>query len=291
MAVGLVQMSCCEDPAENLARAEQRVRHVAREGGEIVCLQELFSARYFCQTEDTAYFDLAEPLDGPTIAHMRRLAAELEIVLIVPFFERRAPGIYHNSAAVIDADGSVLGLYRKMHIPDDPQYLEKFYFTPGDLGYRAFRTRYGVVGVLICWDQWFPEAARLTALEGAEILFYPTAIGWLPDEKSTEGDAQLDAWRTVQRSHAIVNGVFVAAGNRVGHEESAAGGLEFWGSSLVCDPRGEVLAEAPTDAEDCLIVQCDRAAIEEFRRGWPFLRDRRIDSYGGMTSRFGGEGP
>ena len=289
LTVGLVQMRCCEDPADNLARAEERVRGVVQDGARIVCLQELFATRYFCQVEDSAQFDLAEPLDGPTVAHMQGVAAELETVLVVPFFEKRAPGVYHNSAAVIEADGSVCGIYRKMHIPDDPQFLEKFYFTPGDLGYRAFRTRYGVIGVLICWDQWFPEAARLTALEGVEILFYPTAIGWLPEEKQSEGAAQLDAWRTMHRSHAIANGVFVAAPNRIGLEESGAGGIDFCGSSMVCDPQGQMLAEAPTDDEASLVVTCDREAIEEFRRGWPFLRDRRVDSYGDITARFGGE--
>ena len=251
--LGLIQMACTSDPADNLARAEGFVRGVARDGARIVCLQELFASTYFCQREDASLFDLAESTEGGLVTRMRKLARELEIVLVVPFFEKRAPGLCHNSAAVIDADGTLLGLYRKMHIPDDPQYHEKFYFTPGDLGFRAFRTRYGTIGVLICWDQWFPEAARLTALEGAEVIFFPTAIGWL--------------------------------------EDSAAGGLEFWGSSFACNPQGEVLAEAAQSEEASVVVECHRSAIEEFRRGWPFLRDRRVDSYRGITARFGDGGP
>ena len=289
--LGLIQMACTSDPADNLARAEGFVRGVARDGARIVCLQELFASTYFCQREDASLFDLAESTEGGLVTRMRKLARELEIVLVVPFFEKRAPGLCHNSAAVIDADGTLLGLYRKMDIPDDPQYHEKFYFTPGDLGFRAFRTRYGTIGVLICWDQWFPEAARLTALEGAEVIFFPTAIGWLPAEKKSEGAAQLEAWRTVQRSHAVSNGLYVASINRVGFEDSAAGGLEFWGSSFACNPQGEVLAEAAQSEEASVVVECHRSAIEEFRRGWPFLRDRRVDSYRGITARFGDGGP
>jgi N-carbamoylputrescine amidase len=252
-----------------------------------VCLPELFRSQYFAQREDPALFDLAEPVPGPSTDALGKAAQQAGVVVIAPVFERRAPGLYHNSAAVIDADGRVVGIYRKMHIPDDPAYYEKFYFTPGDLGFRAFDTRVGRIGTLVCWDQWYPEAARLTALQGASVLLYPTAIGWHPAEKATQGGAQLDAWRTVQRGHAIANGCYVAAVNRVGHERPAGGdGLEFWGSSFLADPLGTVIAEAPPDREAVVIGEVEIARIETVRRGWPFLRDRRIDAYGGLTSRY-----
>jgi N-carbamoylputrescine amidase len=250
-------------------------------------LPELFRSLYFAQREDAALFDLAETVPGPSTDAVAKVARELGVVVIVPIFERRAPGLYHNSAAVVDADGSIAGLYRKMHIPDDPAYYEKFYFTPGDLGFRAFDTEVGKVGTLVCWDQWYPEGARLTALQGAPVLFYPTAIGWHPAEKASHGAQQLDAWRTVQRGHAIANGVFVAAANRVGLERGDSGdGIQFWGSSFIADPFGVVLAEAPTDREAILLAEVDLARIEEVRRGWPFLRDRRVDAYGGIGARF-----
>jgi N-carbamoylputrescine amidase len=285
MKIGLIQSTASDDPGKNLARAIDRVREAASRGAQIICLEELFRSQYFCQREDAALFDLAEPIPGPTTQALSAEAARLGVVVVAPVFERRAAGVYHNSAAVIDAGGQLLGVYRKMHIPDDPLYYEKYYFTPGDLGYRAFDTRHGRIGVLICWDQWYPEAARITALSGAEVIFYPTAIGWHPAEKASEGAAQRDAWRTVQRGHAVANGVFVAAPNRVGHEGPAGGGLEFWGGSFVADPQGVILAEAAADREEVLVVECDRSRIEAVRRGWPFLRDRRIDSYGPITQR------
>ncbi len=291
--IGLVQMSCSPDPDENLQRAGEHVGEAARSGAQIVCLPELFRTQYFCQREDASLFDLAEPVPGPTTELMARIAREKKIVIIVSVFERRARGLYHNTAVVLDDDGTIKGLYRKMHIPDDPLYYEKFYFTPGDLGFKAFDTRYGRVGTLVCWDQWYPEGARLTALQGANVLFYPTAIGWHPDEKAQNGEAQHDAWRTIQRSHAIANGVFVAVANRVGHEfgdicgKRAEGkGLEFWGGSFFCDPFGQIIAEASHDREEILIGQCNLREIEEVRRNWPFLRDRRIDSYSGISQRF-----
>jgi len=283
--VGLVQMACSRDPSENLAKAEWRVREAAGKGAQIICLQELFRSQYFCREESARLFDLAEPVPGPSTEALARLARELNVVVIGPVFEKRAPGVYHNTAAVIDANGALLGLYRKMHIPDDPLYFEKFYFTPGDLGFRNFDTRYGRISTLICWDQWYPEAARLAALGGADILFYPTAIGWHPSEKTQFGAAQHDAWRTIQRSHAIANGIFVAAVNRVGFEGPPDHGLEFWGGSFVADPFGQVLAEASHDREETLVVECDRRRIDEVRRNWPFLRDRRIDAYSGILTR------
>ena len=286
VTLGLIQMRCSTDPQENLARAEERIRQAAVDAAEIICLPELFRTPYFCQTENPRLFDLAEPIPGPTTAELSRVAAATGSVVIGSVFEKRAEGVYHNTAVVIDADGRLLGSYRKMHIPDDPLYFEKFYFAPGDTGFRTFDTRFGRLGVLVCWDQWFPEAARLTALGGASILFYPTAIGWHPREKETCGRAQLDAWMTIQRSHAIANGVFIAAVNRVGHEGEAGGGLEFWGSSFVCDPFGQVIQQAETDSEATLIVECDLDRIAETRRNWPFLRDRRIDAYDGLTQRF-----
>jgi N-carbamoylputrescine amidase len=286
LRVGLIQMACSKDPNENLAKIQWRIREAAGRGARIICLPELFRTQYFCREENPACFALAEPVPGPTTETLSVLARELEVVLIAPLFERRAAGLYHNSAAVIDADGRLLGLYRKMHIPDDPLYYEKFYFAPGDLGFPCFETRYACLAVLICWDQWYPEAARLAALGGASILFYPTAIGWHPAEKPEHGAAQLEAWRTVQRAHAIANGVYVAAVNRVGYEGGSEAGLEFWGASFVADPFGEVLAQAPEDEEETLVVECDLGRIEEVRRNWPFLRDRRIDAYSGLTERF-----
>ncbi|MCC7156223.1 MAG: carbon-nitrogen hydrolase [Bryobacterales bacterium] len=284
--VGLVQMSCSAEPDENVEKAVDRVREAARGGAQVVCLQELFRSQYFCREENADLFDLAEPVPGPTSSRMAALAKELKVVIIASLFERRASGLYHNTAAVLNADGTLQGLYRKMHIPDDPLYFEKFYFTPGDLGFRTFDSPAGRLGVLVCWDQWYPEGARLTALQGADILFYPTAIGWHPSEKARYGAQQLDAWRTIQRAHAIANGVYVAAVNRVGFEGPAEQGLEFWGSSFVADPFGQLIAEAPVDREEVLVVECDRRRIEEVRRGWPFLRDRRIDAYTPITSRW-----
>ena len=282
--VAVVQMACSASPDDNLHRGMVFVRDAARRGAQVVCLPELFRSRYFCQREETACFELAEPLPGPTTGALGKVARELNVVVVAPVFERRAPGIYHNSVAIIDATGEVAGIYRKMHIPDDPAYYEKFYFTPGDLGFRAFDTHVGRIASLICWDQWYPEGARLAALRGAVLLFYPTAIGWHPAEKEQYGEAQRDAWRTVQRAHAIANGVYVAAANRVGHEVQGDGpGLQFWGSSFICDPQGVMLAEASADREEILLAECDLAVLEDIRRNWPFLRDRRIDAYDGIT--------
>jgi N-carbamoylputrescine amidase len=278
-------MACSRDPNENLAKAEWRIREAAGNGAEIICLQELFRSQYFCREERAEFFDLAEPVPGPTTDSLTRLARELETVIVGSVFERRAAGVYHNTAVVIDADGSLAGMYRKMHIPEDPLYFEKYYFTPGDLGFRCFDTRFARIAPLICWDQWYPEAARLAALGGAQVLFYPTAIGWHPAEKAEVGAAQQDAWRTIQRAHAIANGLYVAAVNRVGYEGPPDGGLEFWGGSFVADPFGQVLAEGSSDRDETLIVECDPRRIEEVRRNWPFLRDRRIDAYGGISSR------
>ena len=278
-------MACSRDPAENLAKAAWRIREAAGRGAQIVCLQELFRSEYFCRVEDAALFDLAESIPGPTTECFTSLARELQIVIVGSVFERRTAGVYHNTAIVIDADGALLGTYRKMHIPDDPLYYEKYYFTPGDLGFRSFATRYARVAPLVCWDQWYPEAARLAALGGAEILFYPTAIGWHPAEKATHGESQHDAWRTIQRAHAIANGIYVAAVNRVGFEGTAESGLEFWGGSFVSDPFGRVIAEGTHDREETLIVECDPRCIEEVRRNWPFLRDRRIDAYAPILNR------
>jgi len=291
--VALVQMSCGPAPEENLRHALDMVREAAERGAQVVCLPELFQTQYFCQREDASLFDLAEPIPGATTAKLSDTAKTLRIVLIASLFERRAAGVYHNTAAIFDADGSLRGLYRKMHIPDDPLYYEKFYFTPGDLGFRAFDTEAGCLGTLVCWDQWYPEGARLTALQGAHVLFYPTAIGWHPAEKAEFGEAQHDAWRTIQRAHAIANGVYVAVVNRVGHEtgnirgQSAPGaGLEFWGGSFLADPFGRVIAEASHDEEEILVGEVDLKALEDIRRNWPFLRDRRIDSYAPITQRF-----
>ena len=275
-------MQACLEPQTNLQRAMAYIRAAAAQGAQIVCLQELFMSPYFCQSEDTAYFRLAEPIPGPTIATLGKMAAELQVVLIVPLFEQRTQGLYHNSAVVLDADGSRLGIYRKMHIPDDPGYYEKFYFTPGDLGFQSYQTRYGTIGVLICWDQWFPEAARLTALRGAQILFYPSAIGWHADEPAAVARAQHEAWEMVQRSHAITNGVYVAAVNRVGRE----GDVTFWGASFVAAPCGQLIARAVHDEETTLLARCDFTAIDTMRQNWPFLRDRRTDVYHDLTARF-----
>ncbi len=295
--IGLVQQAVTGDALAAVAAASDAVRQAHARGAQIICLQELFNAPYFCKVTDAARFDLAEPIPGPTVRAMQALAAELGVVLIVPIFERRAPGVYHNSAAVVDADGALLGVYHKMHIPDDPLYHEKYYFTPGEFyhhgaqagqpnGFRVFRTRFATIGVLICWDQWYPEAARITALMGAEVLFYPTAIGWHPAEKAEWGEAQADAWRTAQRAHAIANGVYVAAANRVGFEpEPGTDGIEFFGHSFICDPFGRVIASTGTEP-DILVAQCDPAIIEYTRRNWPFLRDRRIDAYGGVLDRY-----
>jgi N-carbamoylputrescine amidase len=285
LTVGLVQMTCVEEPRINLEKALACVEDAAARGAQVVCLQELFASLYFCQTEDVARFELAESIPGPSTQALGRLAAARKIVIIASLFERRAPGVYHNTAAVIDATGSVCGRYRKMHIPDDPRYYEKFYFTPGDLGFLAHPTAYGSMGVLVCWDQWFPEAARLVAMSGAPIIFYPTAIGWDRAEVPEVRARQLAAWQTVQRGHAIANGVFVAAVNRVGIEDA----LEFWGNSFVSDPFGEVIARASASAEETIVVRCDLNLVEQTRRNWPFLRDRRIDAYTDLTRRLRSE--
>jgi N-carbamoylputrescine amidase len=284
--VGLVQMACALDPNENLAKAEWRVREAVGRGAQVVCLQELFRSQYFCREENADLFALAEPVPGPTTERLGRLARELKVILIAPLFERRAPGLYHNTAAVIGRKGELLGIYRKMHIPEDPLYYEKYYFAPGDLGFPAFSTPYGRISVLICWDQWYPEAARAAALRGASVLFYPTAIGWHPAEKQQQGAAQLDAWRTMQRAHAIANGVYVAVANRVGREGPAERAIEFWGSSFIADPFGQVIAEATDSEEVTLLADCDPRRIEEVRRNWPFLRDRRIDAYAPLLERW-----
>src|SRR5579864_5238117 len=286
LTVGLLQRRCSKDPAANLAGSVEAIREAAKRGAQIVCLEELFRSQYFCREENANNFDLAESIPGPTTEALSKLASDLRIVIVGSIFERRAAGLYHNTAVVLDADGALLGLYRKMHIPDDPLYYEKFYFTPGDLGFPNFDTRFARVGVLVCWDQWYPEGARLSSLGGANILFYPTAIGWHPSEKQEFGAAQLDAWRTIQRAHAIANGVFVAAVNRVGFEGSPESGLEFWGHSFVCDPFGQILAEASADKEEILVVECDPRRVEEVRRNWPFLRDRRIDAYTPILNRW-----
>jgi N-carbamoylputrescine amidase len=284
--VGLLQMSCGLDPNENLAKAEWKIREAAGRGAQIVCLQELFRSQYFCREENADLFALAEPIPGPSTEALGRLSRELRVVIIASLFERRAAGLYHNTAAVIGSGGEIEGLYRKMHIPDDPLYFEKFYFTPGDLGFRNFETPFGRIGVLVCWDQWYPEGARISALSGANILLYPTAIGWHPSEKAQYGAGQLDAWRTIQRAHAIANGIYVAAVNRVGYEGPPEKGLEFWGSSFVADPFGHLIAEASTDQEETLVVECDPRRMEEVRRNWPFLRDRRIDAYAPILNRW-----
>jgi N-carbamoylputrescine amidase len=283
--VGLIQAACSPNPDMNLQHTLAAAEQAAKDGAQIICTQELFRSQYFCQSEDYQNFQLAEPIPGPCTEAFQHLAKAAQVVIVVSLFERRTSGLYHNTAAVIDADGSILGVYRKMHIPDDPLYYEKFYFTPGDLGFRAWQTRYGKIGVLICWDQWYPEAARLTALQGAEILFYPTAIGWHPREKATLGERQHSAWETVQRAHAIVNGCYVAAVNRVGHEKLAGDGIAFWGQSFVAGTSGEILAKASAARNETLLVPLNLGAVDDTRTHWPFLRDRRIDAYAGLTQR------
>jgi N-carbamoylputrescine amidase len=284
--IGLIQMSCSTDPVENSGKAEARIREAAGRGAQIICLQELFRTQYFCREENADLFALAEPIPGPSTEALSQFARSLNVVIIGSLFERRAAGVFHNTAVILDADGSLVGKYRKMHIPDDPLYYEKFYFTPGDLGFPNFNTKYGRISVLVCWDQWYPEGARVASLGGANILFYPTAIGWHPSEKQEFGAAQLDAWRTIQRAHAIANGIFVAAVNRVGIEGTPENGLEFWGHSFVADPFGQVLAEASANKEEILVVECDTSRIEDVRRNWPFLRDRRIDAYSPILERW-----
>ncbi len=284
--IGLVQNNCSLDAEENLSKAVAGIRKAAGQGAEIVCLQELFRSQYFCREENADLFELAEPIPGPSTEALSAVAKELQVAIVASLFEKRAQGLYHNTAAILDADGSLTGLYRKMHIPDDPLYFEKFYFTPGDLGFKNFETRSSRIGVLVCWDQWYPEAARITSLQGANVLFYPTAIGWHPAEKAQYGEAQLDAWRTMQRAHAISNGVFVAAVNRTGFEGHANSGLEFWGNSFIADPFGRVIAQASTSEEEVLVAECDPKQMDEVRRNWPFLRDRRIDAYSSITERW-----
>lgn len=283
VTVGLIQMQCTARPEQNMKRALTLIDRAATSGAEIVCLPELFRSLYFCQTEDHANFELAEPIPGPSTVALARAARKNKITLIGSLFERRTAGIYHNTAVVFDDQGKLAGKYRKMHIPDDPLYYEKFYFTPGDLGFQAFETSHGKIGTLVCWDQWYPEGARLTALQGAQFLFYPTAIGWHQQEKQQFGKKQYDAWVTVMRAHAISNGIFVAAPNRYGRE----GTLEFWGGSFICDPFGEIIAQAAADREEVLLARCDLRTIEVTRQHWPFLRDRRIDAYTGISQRFG----
>jgi len=292
--VALTQMSCSADPEDNLHRQVRLIKSAVAAGAQIVCTQELFRSQYFCQIEDHRFFELAETIPGPSTEALCALARRSQTVIIASLFEKRAAGLYHNTAVVIDADGSLLGLYRKMHIPDDPLYYEKFYFTPGDTGFRAWKTRYANIGVLVCWDQWFPEGARLTALQGAEILFYPTAIGWHPGEKAEYGMAQHDSWEVIQRSHAVANGCYVCAPNRIGLEKILGGdgkpvnadGIEFWGQSFVAAPDGQIVAKASMEKEQVLAVTCDLARVEFSRTHWPFLRDRRIDAYGNLTRRF-----
>ncbi len=293
--IGLTQMACVEDPRENRARQVALVEEAARSGAQVICTQELFTSQYFCQVEDHRFFSLAESIPGPSTDALSKIAKKHGVVIVASLFEKRASGLYHNTAAIIDADGSLMGLYRKMHIPDDPLFYEKFYFTPGDLGFRAWKTRHATIGVLICWDQWFPEAARLTAMQGAEILFYPTAIGWHPSEKAEYGMAQHDSWELSMRAHAVANGCWVCAPNRIGHElvRGADGkpvspdGLEFWGQSFVCAPNGQVIERASTNRQQVLVVPCDLERVEFSRTHWPFLRDRRIDAYEGLVRRFG----
>lgn len=284
--IGCIQMRCSTDVDENLARAVEKVREAARGGAQIICLPELFRSQYFCQKEDATIFDLAEPIPGPSTEALAKVAREHKVTVLASLFERRAPGVYHNTLAVLGPDGEIVGLYRKMHIPDDPLYYEKYYFTPGDLGFRAFQTPRACVGTLVCWDQWYPEAARITALQGANVLFYPTAIGWHPSEKAEYGKAQHEAWETMHRAHAIANGIYVAAVNRIGHEGDADGGLEFWGASILINPQGQVVARASHDREEVLVVECDPRKSEDFRRNWPFFRDRRIDAYEGLLRRW-----
>jgi N-carbamoylputrescine amidase len=287
VTLGLLQHACGADPKANLKKTLALTEQAAKQGAKIICTQELFRSQYFCQCEDHAYFDLAEPIPGPSSAAFQKIAKKYGVVIVASLFEKRASGLYHNTAVIIDADGSLLGLYRKMHIPDDPLFYEKFYFTPGDTGFRAWQTKYGKIGVLICWDQWYPEGARLTSLQGAEILFYPTAIGWHPKEKAEYGPNQHGAWEIIQRSHAVANGCYVAAVNRIGLERPIGGdGLEFWGQSFVAGTSGQILAKASVDREEILLVPIDLGKVDVTRTHWPFLRDRRIDAYGDLTKRF-----
>src|SRR3954468_24669168 len=289
ITLGLLQMKVAPKPDENLKRTLKAAEDAAKKGAQIICTQELFRSFYFCQNEDHENFKLAESIPGPSTDALAKVAKKHNVVIIASLFEKRAAGLYHNTAAMIDADGSLLGIYRKMHIPDDPLYFEKFYFTPGDLGFLNFDTRFGRIATLVCWDQWYPEGARLASLGGAGVLFYPTAIGWHPSEKAQYGAAQLDAWQTIQRSHAIANGIYVAAVNRVGYEGPPGAGIEFWGSSFVADPFGQVIAKASVDHEEILFADCDPARQEEVRQHWPFLRDRRIDAYAPIVSRWLGK--
>ncbi|MDX2117449.1 MAG: carbon-nitrogen hydrolase [Planctomycetota bacterium] len=292
--VGVTQFACVEDPRENLRRQIDLINDAADQGAKIICTQEMFTSQYFCQVEDHRFFKLAEPIPGPSTQALCALAKKRGVVIIGSLFEKRASGLYHNTAAIIEADGSLLGIYRKMHIPDDPLYYEKFYFTPGDIGFKTWQTRYAKIGVLICWDQWYPEGARLTAMSGAEILFYPTAIGWHPGEKTEYGTAQHDSWETMQRAHAIANGCYVCAPNRIGHEHIRGldgkpvnpDGIEFWGQSFIAQPNGQVLKRASVNKPEALVGECDLARVEFSRTHWPFLRDRRIDAYGDLTKRF-----
>ena len=284
--VGLVQMRCGAEPDKNFSRAIDFTRDAAKQGAQIICLPELFRSQYFCQTEDQKNFELAEEVPGTSTSVLGKLARELGVVIVASLFEKRSAGVYHNTAAMIDADGKFLGKYRKMHIPDDPLYHEKFYFTPGDLGFQAWETKRGKIGVCVCWDQWYPEAARLTALRGAEIIFYPTAIGWHPSEKKEFGAAQYSAWETIQRSHAIANGYYVATANRVGHEKPAGGdGIEFWGQSFICAPSGEIVAKGSVDCEEIVLADIDWQSVDRHRTHWPFLRDRRVDAYRDLEQR------
>jgi N-carbamoylputrescine amidase len=286
--VGLLQFAVSDNLDDNVQKTILRIEEAADKGAQVLCLPELFRSPYFCQREDFELFALAEPLDSDTVKALQKAAAKTKTVVVAPIFERRAAGVYHNSAAIIDADGSIAGFYRKMHIPDDPLFYEKYYFTPGDIGFKAFDTRYGRIGTLICWDQWYPEGARLTALNGASILFYPTAIGWHPSEKERYGAAQQTSWRIIQRSHAIANGLYVGSVNRIGRETDPVNGteLEFWGTSFLSDPQGVLLAEGSMNKEEILVGTVDTRHIETIRRNWPFLRDRRIDAYGDITKRF-----
>jgi N-carbamoylputrescine amidase len=287
-------MACVEDPETNRKKQAALIERAATQGAQIVCTQEIFASQYFCQVEDHRFFGLAESIPGPSTDAFAQIAKQHDVVIVASIFERRAAGLYHNTAAVIDADGSLMGIYRKMHIPDDPLYYEKFYFTPGDTGFRAWKTRHATIGVLVCWDQWFPEAARLTAMQGAEILFYPTAIGWHPSEKAEFGDVQHESWEVIQRSHAVANGCYVCAANRVGHEHvrgadgrlASEDGIQFWGQSFVTSPDGQVVERAPVDREHVMVVPCDLARVEFSRTHWPFLRDRRVDAYGDLTKRY-----
>jgi N-carbamoylputrescine amidase len=288
--IGLIQMRMTAEPAANLAHAIEMIEKAAKQGAQVICLPELFRSFYFCQSEDQKVFDMAETIPGPSTEALAKVARRQGITIVGSLFEHRTAGIYHNTAVVIDADGSLTGIYRKMHIPDDPLYYEKYYFTPGDLGFKAFDTKFGRIGTLVCWDQWYPEGARLTAMQGAQVLFYPTAIGWHPAEKAEYGEAQASAWETIQRSHAIANGVYVAACNRIGHEPTPEGkgdGIEFFGNSFIADPFGRILAKASHNKEEIITAKIDPALQETTRRNWPFFRDRRIDAYGAITERFG----